>query len=206
MDDGVGDELIEGRVVGALPAFDGGFGDGVGGGGVGDWVIWEGDAVELEGFAVGEGDKGGKGGGVGLVVPGVEGLASGSGDFAEDGVGHASGFGADVVLGPFDGFIDDGVGRKAVQQQKLGRGTDEDGLHTGFDGFKASACELGDDVAKGDPAGNGLSNDRMAQSAVPGIKLFDFWIDWMEVWEVVGVPAQDAIGRITGVCGGRISG
>lgn len=146
--EGVGDELVDAIGVELGPTVDGRFWDRVGGGCLGELVCWEGEVVEGECGAACEGD------GVGLVGVGVEDLASGSGDFTEDGVGHPSGFGTDVLLGPFDGFIDDRVGGKAVEEQKLGGGSDEHRLHSGLDRLESASCKLGHDVAERDPSRN----------------------------------------------------
>lgn len=116
-----------------------------------------------------------------LVFVLIEEFASGSCDFSKDSVDHAARFGTDVAFGPFDGFVDHGVWRKAVQEEELGRGADENGLHAWFDGFKSPSCELGDDVAEGDPAGDRFADDRMAQGTVAGLKVLDLRLDGHQV-------------------------
>ena len=164
---------------------------------MGKGVGGEGGVVELEGFAIGQGDGGG------VVGECAEGVASGAGDFAEDGVGHASGFGADVAFGPFDGFVDDGVGGEAVEQEELGGAAYEDGLHAGLDGLESPACQMGDDVAEGDPAGDGFSDNGVAEGSVAGLEVLDLGLDGHQVWKGQCVGTQDAVGGVAGVCGGR---
>lgn len=193
--EGVGNEPMMLVWVELRPAFDGCFGDGVGGGGVGEGVCGECRVVEFKGGAAREGDC------VGLIVVGIEKLTSGPCDLAEDGVGHATGFGADVPLGPFDGFVYDGVGREAVEEEELGRGTDEDSLHARFDRLESSASKLGDDMAEGDPAGDRFADDCVAEGTIAWFEVLDLGLNWEEIGEGYRVGTQDAVGSVAGICG-----